>query len=282
MGWRLADEAFVRQVRAAGASCEVLTREIGASGHLRRTMALTDVVEGIAARRAARGSGACAIVYSSVTAALLQPRRAPAAVRFDGIAAVNRPGVGGAWQRRRERTVLAQMTLLLPWSDGAAAAATEALGSSAPPMVLLPPPVSVASAPVSNAPTAVAYAANPDKRALDMLCEAWRRARPPGATLAIGGIGRDDGLRWLAKLGGSEPPGVRWLGVLAPEEWLATVAGARVFVNDRLVGSTPLAIPGLPAGPATVRIEMDGYRTWTTTVQAGAGEQRVAASLERK
>ena len=58
--------------------------------------------------------------------------------------------------------------------------------------------------------------------------------------------------------------------------------GARVFVNDRLVGSTPLAIPGLPAGPATVRIEMDGYRTWTTTVQVGAGEQRVAASLERK
>jgi len=58
--------------------------------------------------------------------------------------------------------------------------------------------------------------------------------------------------------------------------------GARVFVNERLVGSTPLAIPGLPAGPATVRIEMEGYRTWTTTVQVGAAEQRVAASLERK
>ena len=60
-------------------------------------------------------------------------------------------------------------------------------------------------------------------------------------------------------------------------------AGARVFVNDRLAGSTPLAIPGLPAGPATVRIEMDGYQPWTTTVRVGAGEQtRVAASLERK
>ncbi len=59
--------------------------------------------------------------------------------------------------------------------------------------------------------------------------------------------------------------------------------GARVFVNDRSVGATPLAIPGIPAGPATVRLEMDGYRTWTTTVQIGAGEQgRVAASLERK
>jgi len=60
-------------------------------------------------------------------------------------------------------------------------------------------------------------------------------------------------------------------------------AGARVFVNDRLVGTTPLALPDLPAGPATVRIERDGYTTWTTTVRVGGGEQtRVAASLERQ
>jgi serine/threonine protein kinase len=60
-------------------------------------------------------------------------------------------------------------------------------------------------------------------------------------------------------------------------------SGARVFVNDRLVGATPLAMPGLPAGPATVRIEMDGYQTWATTVRVNAGEQtRVAASLDRK
>jgi len=59
-------------------------------------------------------------------------------------------------------------------------------------------------------------------------------------------------------------------------------AGARVFVNDRLIGSTPLAAPGLPAGPAAVRIEMDGYQTWATTVRVAAGEQtRVAASLDR-
>lgn len=60
-------------------------------------------------------------------------------------------------------------------------------------------------------------------------------------------------------------------------------AGARVFVNDRLAGSTPVAIPDLPAGPAIVRIEMDGYQTWATTVRVGVGQQtRVAASLERK
>jgi hypothetical protein len=60
-------------------------------------------------------------------------------------------------------------------------------------------------------------------------------------------------------------------------------AGARVFVDDRLAGSTPISIPRLPAGPATVRIEMDGYRLWSTKVQVKSGEQiRVAASLERR
>ena len=60
-------------------------------------------------------------------------------------------------------------------------------------------------------------------------------------------------------------------------------AGARVFVNNRLAGSTPIAIPDLPAGPATVRIEMDGYQPWMTTVSVSAGGQtKVAASLERQ
>jgi hypothetical protein len=59
--------------------------------------------------------------------------------------------------------------------------------------------------------------------------------------------------------------------------------GARVFVNERLAGSTPIAISGVPAGSATVRIELDGYQPWITTVRVGAGEQvKVAASLERK
>ncbi len=49
------------------------------------------------------------------------------------------------------------------------------------------------------------------------------------------------------------------------------------------VGSTPVTIPDVPAGAATVRIELDGYETWTTTVRVGAGDEtRVAASLERK
>jgi serine/threonine protein kinase len=60
-------------------------------------------------------------------------------------------------------------------------------------------------------------------------------------------------------------------------------AGAQVFVNDRLIGSTPLAIPELPAGPTAVRIEMDGYQPWVTTVGVKAGERVVVtASLDRR
>ena len=58
-------------------------------------------------------------------------------------------------------------------------------------------------------------------------------------------------------------------------------AGARVLVGGRLVGTTPLAVPDLPAGPADVRIEMEGFRPWTSTVQIAAGDRsRVRASLE--
>jgi len=60
-------------------------------------------------------------------------------------------------------------------------------------------------------------------------------------------------------------------------------SGARVSVNNRLVGTTPLTIPDMPAGSATVRIEMDGYQTWATTIHVNAGEPaRVNASLDRR
>ena len=60
-------------------------------------------------------------------------------------------------------------------------------------------------------------------------------------------------------------------------------AGARVFLDNRLVGTTPLAIPNLPVGSAALRIEQDGYQRWASTVRIVAGERsRVAASLDRR
>ena len=268
-GWRVADRALAEQVRAAGASCRIVPVAIGAAGGLRRTMALTDAVEALAAVRAAHGVSAGAIVYSSVTAALLQRPRGPHAIRFDTTASLSRAGAGGAWQRRRERTVLARADLLLPWSDRAALAAASASRRAVPRVgdagarlrqVVLPPPVERAAEPAPDAPEAIAYAANPHKRGLDLLCRAWAIAAPPCARLVVGGIERPAALRWLGRHGVAEPPGVEWAGAVERQRWLALVAGARVFVNasrfedwglaqmEALAGGTPLVTVPTP-GP---------------------------------
>src|SRR3954452_3260345 len=82
-GWRLIDAALADQIRAAGASCRVVRVTMGPAGHLRRAMALTDVVESLAAVHAADGVKAGATIFSTVTAALLQPLRRPHAIQFD-------------------------------------------------------------------------------------------------------------------------------------------------------------------------------------------------------
>jgi hemin uptake protein HemP len=58
--------------------------------------------------------------------------------------------------------------------------------------------------------------------------------------------------------------------------------GARVYLDGRLVGTTPLQVPQVAAGEHAVRIEHDGYRHWTSSVRIIATEtNRVTASLER-
>jgi hypothetical protein len=59
-------------------------------------------------------------------------------------------------------------------------------------------------------------------------------------------------------------------------------AGARVFVDEKLVGTTPLQLPSIAAGSHRVRLELAGYKNWVSSVDVAAAEQkRVAASLDR-
>jgi serine/threonine protein kinase len=59
-------------------------------------------------------------------------------------------------------------------------------------------------------------------------------------------------------------------------------AGAKVYLDGKLIGTTPLARPSVQAGEHAVRLEYDGYHRWTSSVRIVAGEQnRVTASLER-
>ena len=58
--------------------------------------------------------------------------------------------------------------------------------------------------------------------------------------------------------------------------------GARVFVDGKPVGVTPLTVPEVRVGTHVVRLELPDHRIWTTSERVVSGRQsRVTGSLER-
>jgi len=253
------DAAFAQLIRDCGAGCEVVPVKIGPSGKLRRHAAATDLVEAVAARRTARKAtrNARAVVYSTTTAALLQPTDKPYAVRFDATAGLNRPsGWPSAWQRSRERHVLKEARLLLPVSGGA----TAALPEPHAPAVRVPIPVDDVPAAPERDITATAYAGYPKKRGLAEIAMAWMNVCPPDGKLVVGGLDGEKANRWYTRIGLLEPAQTEYTGMIPREEWLAKVARSRVFVNaswwedygiaqfEALAAGTPVATVPSP-GP---------------------------------
>jgi glycosyltransferase involved in cell wall biosynthesis len=214
-GLRASDDALAAAMRRAGAS--VAMARVGTAREP-RTFALTDLAWAVPARRAAiralREARPRAIVYATTTAALLWPE--PGAIRFDAPAAANRPGRHGIWQRPVERKRFAESPLLLPTSDGALAQAPAPHG----PAIVVPIPVTPSGPPAGARDiAAITYGANPEKKGLDRVLAAWRAARRDGETLVVAGVaGRDE-------------PGVRFAGMVAPDEYRALLRRARVFVT---------------------------------------------------
>jgi len=215
-GLRAADAELAGSLSRAGASVAVLAarpqRDV-------RTLALTDLVWAHAARAAARlgieDHRPRAVVYCTVTAALLWPR--PGAIRFDAPAAANRPGRHGVWQRPVERSRLRSAPLLIPQASGALVEA----GSPATPSVAVPIPVEPSGPPGGERDiAAITYAANPEKKGLDRVLAAWAVARREGEELAVTGTDRVP-----------RAPGVRAAGSVAPHEYRALLRRARVFVT---------------------------------------------------
>jgi serine/threonine-protein kinase len=82
-----------------------------------------------------------------------------------------------------------------------------------------------------------------------------------------------------ASRGASAPASPASLGSLFVD---SRPAGATVYFNDQRMGETPLVLVDLQAGSGRVRLERDGYRPWSSTIQVRVGTRaRVAASLER-
>jgi len=248
-GLRAADMELAQSLRRAGASTTIAP---AAPPRRMRTLALTDLGWALAARRAAHAELARgtprAVIYSSTTAALLWPR--PGAIRFDAPSAGNRPGRHGLWQRPLERLRLGQAPLLLPWSEGGLREAPSAARREDRTLVL---PVAVDPSPAEDrlgmgeSPgepgvpesrsesvagardiAAITYAANPSKKGLDRVLEAWRRVRLPSEELLVAGA-TAEALR-VAGFDLSAEEGVRLAGRLSSEEYRALVRRARVFV----------------------------------------------------
>jgi glycosyltransferase involved in cell wall biosynthesis len=224
-GLREADADLVASLRRAGARVEVAAarrpREY-------RTLALLELAWALAARRAAAAAIAehrpRAVLYSSVTAALLAP--APGAIRFDAPAAGNRPGRHGIWQRPAERRRLAAAPLLAPWSEGALAEAPRPHAEA----VVVPVPVAPSGSSDTRDIAALTYGANPEKKGLDRVLAAWRAARRDGEELVVAGLEPDRGAAFAARAPAGTA-GVRFTGPLPRAEYRALLRRARVFVT---------------------------------------------------
>jgi hypothetical protein len=226
-GLREADEQLRCSLERAGASVALACAQ--APG-LQRTLMLTDLAWAHAARAAAAAmlerSSPRAVIYSSTTAALLWPRAG--AIRFDAPSAGNRPGRHGLWQRPLERRRLVGAQLLLPWSEGAL---REVQGVPVRRERTLVLPVAVERSgptpPVRDI-AAITYAANPLKKGLDRVLEAWRAVRGEDEELIVAGAPTTELAQ--AGIGVSGRGGVRVVGRLPPAEYRALLRRARVFV----------------------------------------------------
>ena len=214
-GWRVAAEELAASLVRAGASVEVVS---AAPAPRVRTFMLTDFVQARTARRAARRGielyDPRAVVYCSITAALLWPR--PGAISLDSIAAENRPGRHGIWQRLLERRRLAQTPLVLAWSERALAP----LRGRRPETIVVPVPIELTEAMNGERDiAAITYAGDPVKRRLPLVLDAWARTRREDETLLVTGtetVEAEDGVE-----GG---------GLVSQKEFRQLLSRARVFI----------------------------------------------------
>jgi hypothetical protein len=211
-GWRASARELTESMKRAGARVELV--ETGPLPRV-RTFMLTDLLEARAARQAAlRGIAAhdpTAIVYCSITAALLWPR--PGAIWLDSIAAQNRPGRHGVWQRPVERRRLGASPLILAMSERA----LQPLPDDA--VVVHVPVEPSGPAPATRDIAAITYAGGPGKRRLGLVLDDWSRVARPGETLVVAGL---DGI---------EPAeGIKPAGRLSPVEYRTLLRRSRVFV----------------------------------------------------
>jgi hypothetical protein len=249
-GLREADSELAGSLERAGAT--VATARVARAREL-RTFAAIEFNWAVNARRATaralREVDPRAVIYSTTTAALLGP--VSGAIRFDAPAAGNRPGRHGVWQRPIEARRFRDAPLLVPWS-------AEGLSEAPVPhadAVVVPMPVTPSGVAGTRDIAALTYGANPDKKGLDRVLEAWALEAREGEELVDAGLDEAAGAPWWARAqpaaretlaamraagagaaaAGPLPPlgrgRVRFAGLVPRDAYRALLRRARVFVS---------------------------------------------------
>jgi glycosyltransferase involved in cell wall biosynthesis len=216
-GWRSADEELARGLIAAGAEVEVVRPDPPPQVP---TFAATDLLWALACRsRAAALPAEGVILYCSITAALLWPRPGP--IRFDTLARENRPGRHGVWQRPLERRRLREAPLLVPMAEGNTAL-PEGIERVVVPVAVGPSGPASPERPIA----AITYGANPQKKGIRRVVEAFAKVRREGEELLIAGCAEAD----LARVGAAGVEGVKAVGHLTRDRYRALLRSARVYI----------------------------------------------------
>lgn len=259
-GWRVSERELAGAIERAGVSVRLVYA--GPSRQV-RTFMLTDFVQAAAARRVATRAlsehSPDAVVYCSLTAALLWPR--PGAIWFDALAAENRRGRHGVWQRVIERRRIATAPLVLTMAESS----LDPIPPGArPESILVPVPVE-SSGPMDGTRDVdvLVYAGDPEKRRLDFILATWQRARREGETLVVAGVDPP----------ANPPVGVRFTGRLAPGAYRELLRRSRVFA----------AAPGREDyGIAPLEALADGCMLVTTPAQGPYPALALARALDRR
>jgi hypothetical protein len=237
LGWRVADEQLLEQLRRAGASTAAVSVGRGAADRLRRGYPLNDLVEMHAARRTVRSAverhEPRALVVSSTTAAMLLPALPlPYAVRFDAPARLNRPGARNAFLHALERRAMRRARLTIPFS----VAGAEALPSGAARPIVVSPPVDPSA--LKGTPggaergrLAVAYVPDPKAKGLDVLVAGWAAAAIPDARLEVFGLDPEWARSHLRRSGVPEPATLDLRGTVPAAEFRARLRQAHAYLG---------------------------------------------------
>jgi glycosyltransferase involved in cell wall biosynthesis len=235
LGWRVADRMLVEQLERAGARTEAVSIGRGAADRLRRGYPVNDLVEMHAARRTVRAAverlEPRAVIVSSTTAAMLLPSLpVPYAVRFDGPARLNRPGLRNSFLPLLEKRAMRRARVTIPFSVAGAEALPD---GAARPIVVSPPidPSGDQQPPAERERLAVAYVPDPKAKGLDVLVGGWAAAGVEGARLAVYGLDPEWARSHLRRTGTPEPDTLELPGMAPASEFRAALRRAHVFVH---------------------------------------------------